>query len=136
MRPLETSKQLQGRWRSDLGNEFTLAPSRGGTLVGLYRLATPETDGPQAVAGHVQEGCVALSAPLQHEPGVVGWFGSFQTDRQGLRLELDRIIVRSEGGTDAAVRETYWRVESKGVQKGPLRLHDASNPSIRESKGA
>ena len=133
--PLENSEQLQGLWRSDVGSELTLAPSRGGTLVGLYRL-TQESAGGQQVAGHVQDGCVVFSAPLLQEPGVVGWMGSVQLDREGPRLDLDRVVVRSGGGPEAAVAETFRRVRSGADQTRPLELHRRPGPSIQGKKKA
>ncbi|NNM34979.1 MAG: hypothetical protein HKO53_18015 [Gemmatimonadetes bacterium] len=134
--PLENSEQLQGLWRSDDGDELTLAPSRGGILVGLYRVADPTPGDQQAVTGHVRGGCLAFSTPLPQGPGVVGWSGTFRRDREGPRLDLDRIVVRSGGDPEVAVSETYRRVESGADQTGPLRLQETPPPSIPETKNA
>lgn len=134
--PLENSEQLQGLWRSDGGEELTLAPSRGGTLVGLYRVDHGTAGGQQAVSGHVHGGCVALSAPLPNEPGVVGWLGWYRSDGDGPRLDLERIVIRSGGDPEVVVSKTYRRIEPGADRTAPGTLQPGDGPSIPESKNA
>lgn len=137
MRLVDNAEKFQGRWRSEAGHELSLALSRGGSLVGIFRPRDAQGTAHYPIAGHAQGGCLVFSAPLPELSAVAGWLGMFRVDGDGPRLDLERhVVAPTEEGARTCVPETYRRADAEAASGVFLRPQTTSPPPLADSRGA
>ncbi len=137
VRLVEYAEELQGLWRSQAGDELSLALSRGGSLVGIFRPHDAQGTVQHPVAGHAHGGCLAFSAPFPEVSAVVGWLGMFRVDRDGPRLDLARhLLTATDEGNRRFIPETYRRADAEAPASVLMRLQTTSAQRLADSRGA
>lgn len=115
---------VQGLWQSEAHSELSLAETRGGMLVGVYRVRDASGITQHALSGHAVAGHLAFSVPFLDQGVLATWTGSMVPGADGARLELVRRVL-GDGGHDD-VTEVYRRpaAEAAGVFPLPVRAPD------------